>query len=437
MNQLLIVAVSALAGGIGIAAAILTYRGCSPPPPTAPDVQRQDALERFKIWNDFWKYFLVSFALVLITTLLGNILKERELAMQKSKQESDLALERAKEASTSLIAENTNLGSFLKNALEENWQKQYAFASYFSHVTRDQEARQRWKDYAEFITKTHEETTKLEAETAKAVTALAKLNPSDPKYADLSAKADQAQSQLDFNKAILKGSTVLSIRGRDLVDGGTLFEAGMQLDAGGSPHAYHPDGKSGLDFTANAGSSGNWFGVVTDNGQEDGKPVVQTSTDPAPGFYVSYTSLQDGTKDRANPLRYVNSETIPYIVVPPQLLAMAGVKLGDFAAVLNTKNQKLCYAIVADLGPRNRIGEGSIALAKAIGVPAGEGSTHPFNVGGAADGIIYKIFPGSGTGWPKTLDEINAEGERLLKAWGGQQRLLSEVAGRSNLSQPR
>jgi hypothetical protein len=155
----------------------------------------------------------VSFALVLITTLLGNILKERELAMQRSKQESDLALERAKEASTSLIAENTNLGSFLKNALEENWQKQYAFASYFSHVTRDQEARQRWKDYAEFITKTHEDTTKLEAETAKAVTALAKLNPSDPKYADLSAKADQAQSQLDFNKAILKGSTVLSIRG--------------------------------------------------------------------------------------------------------------------------------------------------------------------------------------------------------------------------------
>ena len=425
MNQLLIVAVSALAGGIGIAAAILSYRGCSPPGPSAPDAQRQDALERFKIWNDFWKYFLVSFALVLITTLLGNILKERELAMQKSKEES-----------TSLIAENTNLGSFLSNALEENWQKQYAFASYFSHVTRDQEARQRWKDYAEFITKTHEDTTKLEAETAKAVTALAKLNPSDPKYADLSAKADQAQSQLDFNKAILKGPTVLSIRGRDLVDGGTLFEAGMRLDSGGSPHAYHPDGKSGLDLTANAGSPGNWYGVVTDKGDSGGKPVVQTSTDPAPGFYVSATSLQDGTKDRANPLRYVNSETIPYIVVPSQLLAMAGVKLGDFAVVLNTKNQKLCYAIVADLGPRNRIGEGSIALANAIGVPLG-GGAHPVMGGGAADGIIYKIFPGSGTGWPKTLDEINAEGERLLKAWGGQQRLLSELAGRSNLSQPR
>ena len=39
-------------------------------------------------------------------------------------------------------------------------------------------------------------------------------------------------------------------------------------------------------------------------------------------------------------------------------------------------------AIVADLGPRNRIGEGSIALAKSIGVPLGSGA-HP--VTGGAD----------------------------------------------------
>ena len=211
----------------------------------------------------------MSFALVLITTLLGNILKERELAMQKSKQESDLALERAKEASTSLIAENTNLGSFLKNALEENWQKQYAFASYFSHVTRDQEARQRWKDYAEFITKTHEETTKLEAETAKAVTALAKLNPSDPKYADLMAKADQAQSQLDFNKAILKGSTVLSIRGRDLVGMAALSSrpewSFRRRRVSSCLPSRMANQVSMLPPMREA--SGNWFGVVTDNGQ--------------------------------------------------------------------------------------------------------------------------------------------------------------------------
>jgi hypothetical protein len=301
-----------------------------------------------------------------------------------------------------------------------------------------------------------------------------------------------------MNKAILKTPIFLNIRGVDVVDGGTLFEAGMSIDAGGAPHAYHPDGKSGLDDLRNAGGPGNWYGVVTDNGQPDGNPVVQTSTDPAPGFYVSYTSLQDSNKKKNNPLRYVDSETIPYIVVPPQLLTgMAGVKLGDFATVLNTKNQKLQHAIVADLGPRNRIGEGSIALAKAIGVPLGAqagvvealaarvlgdsssvlkdalkdwsekqtdpaiksalagievkdtdtreevqarvvkalSGTHSVTNGGADDGIIYKIFPGSAKGWPKTLDDINSEGERLLKAWGGQQRLLSELAGRSDLSQ--
>jgi hypothetical protein len=428
MNQLLIVAVSALAGGIGIAAATLTYRGCSPPAPPASDAQRQDALERFKIWNDFWKYFLVSFALVLITTLLGNILKERELAMQKSKQESELLLENAKQTSTSLIAENTNLGSFLSNALADNWQKQYAFASYFSHVTRDPEARKRWEDYADFIRAAQQETPKLEAEKAKADTVLAKLNPSDPKYAELEVKRDQVQSQLALNKAILQTPISLSIRGVNLVDGGTLFETGMMIDVDGAPHAYHPDGKSGLDITANAGGPGNWFGVITDNGQPNGNPIVQTSADPAPGFYVSYTSLYDSTKKKNNPLRYVDSETIPYISIPSQLTGIAGIKLGDFATVLNTKNQKLQHAIVADLGPRNRIGDGSIALAKALEVNSNARN------GGAIDGIVYKIFPGSGTGWPKTLDEINSEGERLLKAWGGQQRVFSELAGRSDIS---
>jgi hypothetical protein len=174
---------------------------------------------------------------------------------------------------------------------------------------------------------------------------------------------------------------------------------------------------------------------LTDNGTEQGKPIVQKSTDPAPGFYVSFTALQDPAKAREDPLRYVNAETIPYIVIPPQLVTAGGVKLGDFAAVFNTKNQKLQYAIVADYGPRRHIGEGSLALVNAIGVPTG--AKHPGNGGGAADGIVYKIFPSSGSGWPKTLNEINSEGERLLKAWGGQQRLLDVLAARPSISRKR
>ena len=86
--------------GVAIAAALLTYRDSSPPAAEATDAQRQYALDRFKIWNEFWKYFLVSFALVLITTLLGQILKERELDLQKSKQDSDLTLQTSKKTLT-------------------------------------------------------------------------------------------------------------------------------------------------------------------------------------------------------------------------------------------------------------------------------------------------------------------------------------------------
>jgi len=147
----------------------------SPPAAEATDAQRQYALDRFKIWNEFWKYFLVSFALVLITTLLGQILKERELDLQKSKQDSDLtlqkskqdadmALEQEKQKSTSLMAENTNLGSFLDKAMVNSADQQFRFGSYFSHLVRDPEARQRWKDYAKFIQETKQATQQLAAE---------------------------------------------------------------------------------------------------------------------------------------------------------------------------------------------------------------------------------------------------------------------------------
>jgi hypothetical protein len=42
----------------------------------------------------------------------------------------------------------------------------------------------------------------------------------------------------------------------------------------GAPNAYHPEDK-GLDFLANAGKTGNWWGIVTEDGTPSGKPVVQ------------------------------------------------------------------------------------------------------------------------------------------------------------------
>jgi hypothetical protein len=193
-----------------------------------------------------------------------------------------------------------------------------------------------------------------------------------------------------------------------------LYKAGMSVDADGAPKAYHPDNRSGLDHIGNAGKPGNWWALVTDNGKASGKPVVQGPQDPAPGFYVSATALVNPTvQNPKNPKRYVNSEEIPYIVLPPPVRKAASAKLGDFALVINTSNNKQCYAIFADIGPADHLGEGSIKLADALGIPKS-----PRNGGTNKNELIYVVFAGSGNGKPRTVQEINQEGEKLLSNAG-------------------
>jgi hypothetical protein len=190
--------------GVAIAAALLTYRHASPPAAEATDAQRQDALERFKIWTEFWKYFLVSFALVLITTLLGQILKQRELELQKAKQASELALEKEKQASKSLMDENTNLGAFLDKAMVDSADQQFRFASYFSHLVRDAEARKRWESYAAFIQEAKKAAPKLETEAKQVAAQLNNPQLPEAKRAELQMKSNDLQSKLDLNKALLE-----------------------------------------------------------------------------------------------------------------------------------------------------------------------------------------------------------------------------------------
>ena len=190
--------------GVAIAAALLTYRHSSPLAADATDAQRQYALERFKIWTEFWKYFLVSFALVLITTLLGQILKQRELDLQKAKQASELALEKEKQESKSLMDENTNLGAFLDKAMVDSADQQFRFASYFSHLVRDPEARKRWESYAAFIQEAKKAAPKLETEAKQVEAQLNNPQLPEAKRAELQMKSNDLQSKLDLNKALLE-----------------------------------------------------------------------------------------------------------------------------------------------------------------------------------------------------------------------------------------
>jgi len=186
-----------------------------------------------------------------------------------------------------------------------------------------------------------------------------------------------------------------------------FYESGMTIDADGAPNAYHPD-NTGLDDLANAGTPGRWEGLAKD---ADGEPIIQGSDDPFPGYYISATALADRSKPYNDPTRYVDASKIPFVVLPGGMARQLGARPGDFAAVFNQRNGKSSYAIFGDVGPYDRIGEGSVALAENLGIRSDARN------GGARRGILYLVFPGSGNGRPRTIEEIAEEGQKLLQIW--------------------
>jgi len=196
-----------------------------------------------------------------------------------------------------------------------------------------------------------------------------------------------------------------------------FYVAGLAVDADGAFRAYHPTDRLGLDAIAHAGHPGNWWALATDTGETNGRPVRQGKGDPAPGYYVSITALYDAANlNERDPRRYVDAATIPYVVLPPAGLKHA--KLGDFATVVNLKNGKIAAAIVADeSAPELKLGEGSIALAEALGI-----DSNP-RYGGTDEGVAFVIYPGSGNGKPRALEEIIANSQHEFQTWGGLDKL--------------
>jgi len=193
------------------------------------------------------------------------------------------------------------------------------------------------------------------------------------------------------------------------VNGGVLFTAGMTIDADGAPNAYGPKNR-GLDYTANARNAHGWVALVTDM---KGRPVIQRAG-PYRGYYVSTTSLEhQNIQNSRDPRKYLDARRIPYIALPADFARKFGLSLGDLAAVLNNQNGLLAYAIYGDVGPRGRIGEGSIALADKLKIPS---NPRRDSVPG---GVTYVVFPGSAARLGKsiTLSRINGSGSRLYREW--------------------
>jgi hypothetical protein len=199
---------------------------------------------------------------------------------------------------------------------------------------------------------------------------------------------------------------------------GIFYESGLAIDADGSPRCYHPISDKGLDALICAGHPGRWWGIATNTDNIDGKegrgrPFIQDENDPCPGFYVSTTSHVDGSKKLSDPNRYVDSETVPFIVLPPHL----GIAEGALAMVFNPETGDSSAAIYADGGPTGQIGEGSIALAKNL-------SVNPNPRGGGKDwGIVTLVFTNTHRDCPIELEDVVNTADKNFIMWGGFTRL--------------
>lgn len=176
------------------------------------------------------------------------------------------------------------------------------------------------------------------------------------------------------------------------------FDADGDIDADGAngQHgqraAYMTDNR-GSELLANGGMAmrggkvvgvTSWWTDIVLAGQ-DGNPLVLEG-----GVIPSMTAYKYPKLPRNDPARYVDSETIPGIVVPPVVLdRTAGIVLGCKCKVTHLPTGVSQLGVVFDVGPRAKIGEISMQMARSIGV-----NPSP-RIGGEERKVLrYEIWPG-------------------------------------------
>jgi hypothetical protein len=86
----------------------------------------------------------------------------------------------------------------------------------------------------------------------------------------------------------------------------------------------------------------------------------------------------------------LNADIDKFIAVPPQIIrGVKPVVLGSQVYVLNLRNGRFSEAVVGDEGPPDKIGEGSCALASAMGL-----DPSPTDGGESDHVIFYAVKPG-------------------------------------------
>lgn len=179
---------------------------------------------------------------------------------------------------------------------------------------------------------------------------------------------------------------------------------------------YVPTRDSG--WAKQAGFTIDWYAIP------QGRPVAGhynpciVQSGPFKGFFVSMTRLSAETGDECLPQHWVNSDRVPYITLPGTLMQIRGT-LGSLALVharLGGKDQTV-VAVVADKGNDKELGEGSIALHRALrGLPIDE--TAPVHGYQIETGVTTVLFPGTTMTKPITNERLQARRAELLQRLG-------------------
>lgn len=135
--------------------------------------------------------------------------------------------------------------------------------------------------------------------------------------------------------------------------------------------------------------------------------------DPNNGQSATSLGKENGWKG-AN--EYVDASSIPYYVLPLNWEDVTGIKcsLGDIAKL--TYGNKSIYAIYADNGPPNIIGEASIAAIESLGGNPWN-RNHTQIISGIPFGVSYEVIPqSSNLGRTISYETIQSYGKELFEA---------------------
>jgi hypothetical protein len=128
------------------------------------------------------------------------------------------------------------------------------------------------------------------------------------------------------------------------------------------------------------------------------------NTDP---WYQNQTSFET-SKGKS-----FQADSTHYFVIPLPSSRFSyssnGIKPGSVAAIIY--NNKVVYAVFADEGPSNIIGEASYATAKALGIDSNPES------GGVDSGVTYIVFPGSVPSPVESNSAIDSKGASAATAF--------------------